>query len=127
MKTLRISRQVIDGLLSYAKNCHPREGILLLRGKRKKNEVIIKDLIIPPFAVHDYHYSSFPTHMLPLDLSILGIAHSHPSGSPHPSLQDLNNFYGIIMIIMGYPYGTEDDILAFDREGNQLQYTIYHG
>ncbi len=124
-KRLSVSRRVVDGLLSYAKSCHPMEGILLLRGKRKKDEVLITELLIPPFAVHSEHYSSFPLHMLPFDLSILGTAHSHPSGVPQPSLEDLNNYYGVVMIIMGYPYDSEDDVLAYDKEGRQINYTVY--
>ena len=62
--------------------------------------------------------------MLPLDLSIVGVAHSHPSGVLKPSLGDLNNFYGRIMVIMAYPYNSEKDIAAFDREGNVIKYSI---
>ncbi|NWG09358.1 MAG: Mov34/MPN/PAD-1 family protein [Nitrososphaerales archaeon] len=115
---------VIDSLLSYAKTFYPNEGILLLKGKIGKDEILVKETVIPPLATHGKSFSSFPFHMLPLDLSIVGVAHSHPSGVLKPSLEDLNNFYGRIMVIMAYPYNSERDIAVFDREGNVIKYSI---
>jgi hypothetical protein len=42
----------------------------------------------------------------------------------HPSLEDLNNDFGRIMVIVGYPYQSEDDVSVFDREGNRAVYTV---
>jgi proteasome lid subunit RPN8/RPN11 len=119
-----IKRDVIDGLLDYCSDFHPREGILLLRGKSRKDEIEVNALMIPPLPVHSETFSSFPIYMLPLDVSILGIAHSHPNGVLRPSLEDLNNFYGRMMVIVGYPYGSEDDVAVFDREGDRAVYYV---
>ncbi|MBI2938576.1 MAG: Mov34/MPN/PAD-1 family protein [Thaumarchaeota archaeon] len=119
-----IKRDVIDGLLSYCHDFHPREGILLLRGKTKKDEIEVNALMIPPLPVHSETYSSFPAHMLPLDTSILGIAHSHPNGVLRPSLEDLNNYFGRLMIIVGPPYESEANVALFDREGNRAVYYV---
>ncbi|MCP8309374.1 MAG: Mov34/MPN/PAD-1 family protein [archaeon] len=124
VKKITFKASVIDSLLSYAKNFHPNEGILLLRGKIGKDEIIVKEIVIPPLATHGKSFSSFPLHMLPLDLSIVGVAHSHPSGVLKPSLEDLNHFYGRIMVIIAYPYSSEKDIAVFDREGNMIKYSI---
>ena len=62
--------------------------------------------------------------MLPLDTSILGIAHSHPNGVLRPSLEDLNHYYGRLMIIVGPPYESEKDVALFDREGNRAVYYV---
>lgn len=123
-KRVVIERDVIDGLLSYCSDLHPREGILLLRGKSKKDEIQVNALVIPPLPVHSETYSSFPIHMLPFDTSILGTAHSHPNGVLNPSLEDLNNYFGRIMVIVGYPYQSEDDVAVFDREGNRAVYYV---
>lgn len=119
-----IRRDVIDGLLSYCHDLHPREGILLLRGESRKDEIEVDALMIPPLPVHSETFSSFPIHMLPLDTSILGIAHSHPNGVLEPSLEDLNNYFGRMMVIVGYPYESEEDIAVFDREGNRAVYYV---
>ncbi len=124
VRKITFKASVVDSLLSYAKTFHPNEGILLLRGKMSKDEILVKETVIPPLATHGEGFSSFPFHMLPLDLSIVGVAHSHPSGVLKPSLGDLNNFYGRIMVIMAYPYNSERDIAVFDREGNVVKYSI---
>lgn len=123
-KAVLIEKTVIDSILSYAKNFHPREGILLLRGKADKHKIIVDNLLIPPFSTHGYNFSNFPLHRLPIDFSIMGTAHSHPSGVLIPSIGDLNNFYGRIMVILAYPYTSEQNVAVFDREGTPIKYAI---
>lgn len=106
-KTIVFDSKVVDSLLSYARTLHPREGVLLLRGKVDKEKILINDTEIPPFATHGQVFTSFPLHMLPIDFSIVGVAHSHPSGALKPSTTDLNKFYGRIMVIIAYPYQTQ--------------------
>lgn len=124
MRMVLIRRAVIDSILSYARMCHPREGILLLRGKVKKDSIMVEDIVIPPLSVRGEGFSAFPAHMLPLDLSIVGTAHSHPSDQLSPSVEDLNNFYGKIMVIAAYPYKSEDDIVVVDGRGEKIGYTV---
>ncbi|MEM3736565.1 MAG: Mov34/MPN/PAD-1 family protein [Candidatus Bathyarchaeia archaeon] len=123
-RVVSIKREVIDSLLSYAQIFHPKEGILLLRGTTRKGAVNITGTVIPPLATHSYNFSSFPFFMLPIDPSIVGVAHSHPSGAKRPSIEDLNNFYGSLMAIVAYPYKTEEDIVIFDRDGNTLKFNV---
>jgi len=124
MKRILIKRSVIDSLLSYAKACHPKEGILLLRGKVKRDLIEVNEVEIPPLSVRGKGFSTFPTYMLPIDFSIIGTAHSHPSGVLSPSTADLNNFYGRIMIIVAYPYRSERDIIVVDGRGEKLNYEV---
>ena len=124
MKRILIKRSVIDSLLSYAKACHPKEGILLLRGKVKRDLIEVNEVEIPPLSVRGKGFSTFPTYMLPIDFSIIGTAHSHPSGMLSPSTADLNNFYGRIMIIVAYPYRSERDIIVVDGRGKKLNYEV---
>jgi proteasome lid subunit RPN8/RPN11 len=127
VKHVLIDRSVIDSILTYAKIQYPREGILLLRGKVDKNEILVDEVVIPPLAVHGHGYSQFPLHMLPMDLSVMGTAHSHPSGVLRPSVGDLNHFYSRILIITAYPYDSEQQIAVYDREGNTVKYEIVNG
>ena len=103
---------------------HPREGILLLRGAINKSEASVREVVIPPFAIRGYGYSAFPLHTLPIDLSIMGTVHSHPSGILQPSIEDLNHFYGRIMVITAYPYNSEEHIAIYNRNGKLLEYKI---
>jgi proteasome lid subunit RPN8/RPN11 len=118
-----MTRQVADGIITYAKSWHPHEGILILQGKIKKEEIIIEGLIIPPFSLHGPYYSGFSGYELPFDLSYIGTAHSHPGGSNKPSLEDLNNYYGLVSIIISYPY-EDNTIGAFDRSGKIMEIKI---
>ncbi|KPV64644.1 MAG: hypothetical protein AOA66_0077 [Candidatus Bathyarchaeota archaeon BA2] len=123
-KVILIERAVIESVLSYAQMLHPREAILLLKGKVDKQRILVNDTWIPPLATHGNTFSTFPLHMLPMDFSIIGVAHSHPSGALRPSVTDLNKFYGRVMVIVAYPYRSEKNIAIFDREGNRLKYEI---
>lgn len=118
--TLQISRELLEHILQGARLLHPRENILLLRGKKKNETIQVTDLIIPPFASHGSSFSTFPFHMLPIDFSIIGTVHSHPSGNLRPSPADLNHFLGKVMMIVGYPYSSEANISAYRSTGETL-------
>lgn len=118
-KSITITNNVINGLITYAKMHHPHEGILILEGERKKSEILINNLVIPPFSVHGPYYSGFPINELPFDLKYIGTAHSHPSGYSQPSVEDLNHFYGLISIIICHPYN-ETDIHGYDSNGLEI-------
>jgi proteasome lid subunit RPN8/RPN11 len=120
-----IARQVVDSLLTYSRLQHPREGILLLRGKRRKKDVVeVDSVVIPPNAVHGDGFSSFSWNMLPIDLSFVGVAHSHPSGHAVPSDQDLLHATGRIMVIVGYPYSDEKSLRVYDLNGRELPFEL---
>jgi len=102
---------------------HPNEGILILRGKAKKDHILIDGLVIPPFSHSGPTFAGFPHSFLPFDPSYMGTVHSHPNGVAKPSVTDLHNFFGFVSIIVQSPY--EDvDIFAYDRYGNLLELTI---
>jgi proteasome lid subunit RPN8/RPN11 len=119
-----IDRSVIDSILTYGKIQYPKEGILLLRGKTSRNEIHVTEVVVPPLAVHGHGFSGFPFYMLPIDMSQLGTAHSHPSGVLRPSIGDLNHTYGILLVITAYPFDSEEQVAVYDREGNAVRYEI---
>jgi proteasome lid subunit RPN8/RPN11 len=122
-KEVVLTRNSADGIITYAKTWHPYEGILILRGKSKKTEITIDGLVVPPFSSHGPYYSGFPVYDLPFDLSYIGTAHSHPGSSNSPSLEDLNNYFGLVSIIINYPYD-DTTIAAFDRNGERFALRI---
>ena len=123
-KEVFVKRSVVDSILSYAQMFHPRESILLLKGKTDKKKIVISDVQIPPLATHGISFSGFPLSRIPIDFSVIGVAHSHPSGALRPSVTDLNKFYGRLMLITAYPYQTEQNIIILDRQGNPLEYKV---
>lgn len=124
VKSVTFHKDVIDSILTYSKSAHPREGILILRGKSKKGVVEVESLMIPPMAVHGQSFSSFNWNLVPIDMSVLGIAHSHPSGYAVPSHQDLLHALGKIMVIAGYPYEDASHVKVYDVHGNPLPFDV---
>jgi proteasome lid subunit RPN8/RPN11 len=115
---------VVDSLFTYSRMAYPNEGILLLRGKSKKGIVEVTGVVIPPAAVHGAAFSSFSWWMLPVDLSYLGVAHSHPSGNHHPSQEDLLHASGKLMVIMGYPYANTYNLGVYDHNGKEIPFEV---
>lgn len=121
---VKIKREMLLGMLEFFKSFHPREAMLIFRGSSSKGAIVVESLMIPPLVTHGKGFSSFPLHMLPMDYSIIGTAHSHPNGVILPSTEDLLNFYGSVMAIAGYPYGSEQDVRFFDRDGKEVKFEL---
>ncbi len=118
-----IMRAALSLFLEICRDVHPKENIMLIRGKVGGKVAEVTEFLIPPFSTYGEGFSGFPTFMIPFDLSIIGIAHSHPSGNFAPSLEDMNNFYGRVMIIAGYPYD-EESIGVYNSKAQKLPYEI---
>lgn len=122
-RSVTLTKETQEGILSYCKMNHPDEMVLILKGKSKKGNVLVEGLVIPPFSETGPTFAGFPSSFLPLDLSYIGMAHSHPEGTEEPSLEDLNNFFGLVSIIVKAPYN-EEDIFAWDSSGNPIPLSI---
>jgi len=119
-----IPKEILVMVLESAKTLHPKETIFLLRGKATKDSLSISELVIPPAATYGKGFSTFPMQMLPMDFSIVGTAHSHPSGSLAPSSEDLNNSMGRVIVIVAFPYQGNENVAAYNREGKRLTLQI---
>lgn len=124
VKSVRFRREVVDSILSYSTMAYPREGILLLRGRSRKGVVEVESVAIPPLATHGQGFSGFSWTMIPMDLSFVGVAHSHPSGYAIPSHEDLLHVSGRIMVIAGYPYKDEVCLGVYDVHGSPLPFEV---
>ena len=127
IKSVIIRRQVVDSIFSYSKMFHPREGILLLRGRKKGDVLEVDGVVIPPAAVHGSGFSGFHWNLLPMDLSYVGVAHSHPSGWAVPSHQDVLHVSGKIMVIAGAPYSDDSCLKVYDTNGEPLRFEVKEG
>jgi proteasome lid subunit RPN8/RPN11 len=124
MSVVYVESEILNAILANATAVHPREMILLLRGKRNKNQFTVTDLIVPPLATHGKGFSGFHSYMLPMDFSLIGTVHSHPSGVAKPSLVDLHHSYGRIIMIVAFPYRNEEDVAVYDHSGEKLTLKI---
>ena len=124
VQVVQFEKSVADSILSAALSAYPNEAILLLRGKVKDDTILINDVLIPPLATHGRGFSDFRGIMLPMDLRLVGVAHSHPSGVLRPSTPDLNHFYGRIMVITASPFQSYNDIGVFNSHGERLPHEV---
>jgi len=115
-----IPRELLETIFEGAKQLHPRESFLLLRGKKSKGVISVSDLVVAPFAVHGNGFASYSPHMLPMDFSVAGTVHSHPSGNIQPSHVDLNHMMGRILMIVGYPFADVQCVAVYDSNGEKL-------
>ena len=118
--SITISSSLFQAILEGAKHAHPRESVLMLRGRKKKDVIAITDLVVPPLATRGWGFANIPLHMLPADFSLIGTAHSHPSGNTTPSHTDLNHFFGRVLMIVGFPYTDERNAAAYNHNGEKL-------
>lgn len=120
MTVVSITQELLQAIFYNARRLYPRETILLLRGEKKKDSIQISDLIIPPLAIRGQGFTTIPLHMLPIDFSIVGTVHSHPSGNLNPSTMDLNRSMGIILMIVGFPFKNNQNVAVYNRGGEKL-------
>lgn len=124
MSTVLIKKEILDNILKNAALMHPREMLLLLRGKKGKNEITITELLVAPLAFHGRGFTGFQSHMLPMDFSLVGTVHSHPSGALQPSLVDLHHSFGRIIMIVAFPYQDVSNVAVFSHSKEKLTLKI---
>jgi proteasome lid subunit RPN8/RPN11 len=111
-------------IFESAKSLHPKETIFLLRGKTREHEIKVSEIVIPPSATYGKGFASLPMFMMPIDFSIIGTAHSHPSGSLTLSVEDLNHAVGKIILVAAYPYDGMKCLAVYNRKGEKLRLRV---
>jgi proteasome lid subunit RPN8/RPN11 len=119
-----IDRELVNIILGGARRLHPRESILLLRGKKSENILKITDLLVPPLATYGRGFAEVRLHRLPMDFSVVGTVHSHPSGNFNPSSADLNHFFGRVLMIAAFPFTDENNIAVYVRNGERVKLQV---
>ena len=123
-KTWKITRKCLKLILECAKSDYPKEFGGLLRVDTNAKDTITEIVILPGTVSGDSH-AIFQLHMVPIDFSIVGTVHSHPSPSFHPSDADLHLFgkFGKVHIIVASPFD-ENSWKAYDYNGDDLEINI---
>jgi len=123
-KDWKITKTCLNLILESSKDSYPNEfGALLRVDDYNKN--IISELVMLPGTISGDSHAIFRLHMQPIDFSIVGTVHSHPSYSSNPSNADLELFrkHGKIHIIAAKPY-TFSSWKSYDYKGNQIVVTV---
>jgi len=116
-----IRKRTLKMILEASKSSYPEEFGALLRAKKG----VITELILLPGTVTGERSALFKLHMLPIDSSVVGSVHSHPSGACFPSGADLDLFrrFGWIHIIACSPYD-RSSWRAFDGLGETRELKV---
>ena len=116
-----ITSNILQMIFAASRDSHPKEFACVLRAE---GDTITEILLVPGTLSGD-RSAILRMHMLPIDFSVVGTAHSHPTPNATPSGADLALFsrYGPIHIIVGEPY-TMNTWKAFDRDGNVVKLKV---
>lgn len=117
----RIKKETLSMIMESAKDTYPNEFAAFLRADRN----VIYEIILLPGTISGSRSAVYQLYMKPIDFSIIGTVHSHPSGVTLPSPEDLDLFSktGRIHIIVGYPFSM-NNFSAYDRNGNRVEVEI---
>ena len=120
-RPIAITSNILQMIFAASRDSHPKEFACVLRAE---GDTITEILLVPGTLSGD-RSAILRLHMLPIDLSVVGTAHSHPTPNATPSGADLALFskFGPIHIIIGYPH-TMETWRAFDRDGNVVKLKV---
>jgi proteasome lid subunit RPN8/RPN11 len=121
----KITKECLSLIFESSKSNYPQEFGALLRVDRIQKHTIIEVVLLPGTISGNAH-AIFRLYMLPVDYSVVGTVHSHPSSITRPSDADLDlfNHFGSIHIIVGVsPYG-EVSWRAYDYNGQEVSIEV---
>jgi proteasome lid subunit RPN8/RPN11 len=119
-----IRRSALDLLLQSGKTSLPKE----FGGVLRAYDGVITEVMVLPGTEQGARAAIFKFYMLPVDHSVVGTAHSHPSGVYWPSAADLELFdrFGRIHIICCNPF-KPNDWQAYDPRGRVRELEVVEG
>ena len=109
-----IRENALKLMLESAKGALPNEFAGVLRAY----DGVVTEVMVLPGTEQGARAALFHFHMLPVDRSVVGTVHSHPSGNYWPSGADLELFdrFGSVHIICGFPFNF-NSWQAYDSRG----------
>jgi len=116
-----IEEDVLDMINEAAKDTYPDEFLATLRAEKG----VVTEILLLPGTLSGEHSGTFHLHMLPIDLSVVGTVHSHPSFSNMPSEADISLFgrFGNTHIITCIPFDMRS-WKAYDYNGNEIELEV---
>jgi proteasome lid subunit RPN8/RPN11 len=113
----RIKRSVLELIMAAAKENYPNEW----SGQLRARNGVIFELTMLPGTMVGRDNALVNLWMMPIDYTVVGSVHSHPSGNYRPSEADREFFqkFGSVHIIAGRPY-TLRTWQAYDYNGEPI-------
>lgn len=119
-----VRRSVLELAAEAARSSYPNEFGAFLRLEKGT----VTELVLGVGTIQGNRHTFLMFNNLPVDRSIRGTLHSHPSPHPYPSDADFALFekHGSIHIIYGHPYGP-GDWRAYDHTGTPTHLDVLEG
>ena len=112
-----ITAPTIELIMEASKTSLPNEFAGFLRAEKGT----IEEVLLLPGTFSGDRSALLRLHMLPIDFTVVGTVHSHPSGDGFPSGADVHLFdrFGYVHIISYYPF-QKTNWRAFDLQGKEI-------
>ena len=113
----RIKRSVLELIMAAARENYPNEW----SGQLRARNGVIFELTMLPGTLVGRDNALVNLWMMPIDYSVVGSVHSHPSGNWSPSDADREFFqkFGSVHLIVGMPYNLRS-WQAYDYDGEPI-------
>lgn len=120
-----ITKRCLELIVASSRSSYPKEFGALLRVDEEEKTTITEVVLLPGTISGDSH-AIFKLYMLPIDYSVVGTVHSHPSSITRPSDADLDLFghFGRVHLIVGVSAAGRASWRAFDHEGRVLDVRV---
>lgn len=117
----KVLRSCIEVACEAGKESHPLEFASLLRVEGDT----VTELVLMPGTVQGDEHAIFQMWMQPVDRTVRGTLHTHPTPHPYPSDADFELFsaHGEIHIIIGHPYRL-GDWRAYSHDGTPVHLEV---
>ena len=117
-----INKIVINQIIQFAKNSHPKEFVAFLNGEVHNKNLVLDNLIYHEFVSSEN--SAMPIFHF-ANKSFYGSVHSHPSYNNRPSVEDIRFFRktGIVHCIICKPY-SDPNIKFYNQNGEEISVKI---
>ncbi len=117
----KMRKKVLRLIMESSKSSYPNEFGAFLRAKHH----IIYEIVLLPGTISGGSAVIYNLLAKPIDFTIVGSVHSHPSGFPIPSGADMEMFArtGDIHIIVAYPF-TMESWKAYNRNSEEIEVKI---
>lgn len=121
---LSIDSKLLEALLALAREGHPNEVLFLLK---RDSRGVLAEAVVPQGSKGGKTAAYILPSRLPYDPAIDGSFHSHPSGSPKWSQQDLVVFKRYSVNVIAHNPYTKTSFAAYDNRGNEIGLDVTSG
>jgi proteasome lid subunit RPN8/RPN11 len=112
-------------IVASSRSSYPKEFGALLRVDEDE-KTTITEVVLLPGTISGNAHAIFKLYMLPIDYSVVGTVHSHPSSIARPSEADLELFghFGRVHLIFGVNPVGQVSWRAYTHAGEPLEVRV---